>query len=149
MEADVRDYDLGYLLSPWVGEDKVVATVDRVIKTGLTAAGAVNASELAPRLAPLAYPIKKTLEHKSTTFTDAYLGAVRFRCSPDQLAALQEGWRRAAEMVRYLLIQETPVVPRPAVRRQVRPPAPPSGGADDTAREAIDKGIEDLLAPAI
>lgn len=165
-KEELTAYEIGYLLTPLVPEEQVAATVERVIVGALTAAGATVGVQTGPKLIPLAYRIKKMIDNRHQTFSEAYFGSIRFIASPEAGAAIGATLGRVPELVRSLLV----VIPAgetegQTARRQSREegsraePVTESAAIDEVAapvtapsaaeqREAIDKGIDDLLTPA-
>lgn len=152
--TETKTYELGYLLSPLVPAEQLTETATREVKQVLERAGAKIKTEIAPRSRTLAYPIKKTVEHKSSIFREAYFGAVRFTAPPEALTAVETGLKKSPLLVRFLIVTLppralAPAVPRRGARTEKTPPPPGGPGlSPKMTMEAIDKEIEQLLTPA-
>jgi ribosomal protein S6 len=148
-------YEIGYLLTPLTLEEAVGPTVDKLIKQAITAAGGTIKTEQMPASISLAYPLKKTVEHKSSVFNTAYFGAVVFTLPSDKIEALAAGWKKHQELIRFLLIVLPPVAIEPHKPPMRRAPATegetaPVGKKDKETKapvnpEVLDKEIDSLL----
>lgn len=150
------NYDLGYLLTPLLPEDQAVELVETQLKGAITARGGTIRNDGRPKMIALAYPIKKTIEHKTTTFRDAYFGHFYFDLTTEKIGEVEEILKHLPEMVRYLLLARGEA-PAPEVRPAPRPmttpvkssmPAPimpVAPSKKSMTREAMDKEIEGLL----
>src|SRR3989344_5221501 len=105
---EVKAYEVGYLLSPLVAADQLTETVEKEVKRWLEQAGATIGGEMLPRSGTLAYPIKKIVEHKGSTFREAYLGAIYFTCRPEKLALVETGLKKSVLILRSLVITLSP-----------------------------------------
>lgn len=127
---DQKTYELGYLLSPLVAGEALLETAEKEIKQVLTKAGAEIKKELPPRMRPLAYEIKKIVEHKGSTFREAYFGAVAFAASPSAIAEIEDKLKKSALVIRHLVI----VLPAAAFAAPARPRGvPPTEPTPETA----------------
>lgn len=105
---EIAHYELGYLLSPLVASDKLAETIESELKHWLAAAQAEISGELPAKLMPLAYPIKKVVEHKGSTFREAYFGAIYFSCRPELLENLETSLSKSSLLIRSLVIKLSP-----------------------------------------
>ncbi len=152
--AEIKDglqpYELAYLLSPLIAADKVVETIERLLKSALSGVEAEVEREELARMIPLAYPLKRVVENKSSTFREAYWGVIYFRAEPERAASLEANWRQAPELIRYLLLRRSPESLRWQARQSALAVAARANRIDqtetETATEAIDKEIEGMLA---
>lgn len=150
---DGRHYEIGYLLSPAVPETALEDTVSKLLVAPITvAAGEVEEQEL-PTLITLAYPIRKTVDHKTSVFTNAFFGHLRFIVEPLAIAQLASKFQDQPEILRFLIVERPPikvptvvgVVPKRNLEREavsageVKPPSL------DAA--ALDREIDQLLLP--
>lgn len=149
-------YEIGYLLTPLTTEEAVAPTIDKLIKQAIIAAGGAVKTEQVPVSTSLAYPLKKTVEHKSSTFTTAYFGAVIFTLPSDKIEALATGWKKHPELIRFLVVVLPPVavephkppVRRAAVTETAAAEAPVKKDKEGMTPEAMDKEIDSLLTQA-
>src|SRR6185369_2934003 len=101
-------------------------------KQVLTAAGAEIKKELPARLQPLAYQIKKTVEHKSSSFREAYFGAFAFAAEPAAMAAIDTKLKQSPLVIRHLLM----ILPARAFAAPAKPRVIPTPAAEPLAPEA-------------
>lgn len=150
-EKEPKIYEIGYLLSPLVAEEKLADTVNTVIRKVVEDAGGKITTETAPAMRALAYEVKKEVGSKISRFTDAYFGAIRFEARPSMIAAINEHLDRAELVIRFMTIIAPKDNPPRAPRRPATAPkakAAPVEGEDKTPMntEDIDKEIEGMLA---
>ncbi len=154
----VKTYELGYLVTPLLPEEKVLELVESKIKAQLTKIGAKLKEETGPKMMALAYPIRQVVEHKSSTFKESYFGSIRFELGSESIVSFTNDLKKIVELVRTLLI----ILPKDynkKVERRIPPPAAaksvlvPEGSVEAEAKpavmtdEAIDKEIDSLLTP--
>lgn len=145
-------YEIGYLLSPAVAEDQLGDTAAKLIIEPILQAAGVIVHEDKPSLISLAYPIRKTVEHRTMIFKTAYSGSIQFTAETDAVLGLLKGYRGTLEIVRFLLI-ERPSLPvrdplainRPETGEPVRADVKTEIKIDPAA---LDREIDQLLSPA-
>lgn len=156
-KQDAKKYELGYLLSPLVPTDQVEEKLNQEILSVISKAGGEVVSSQSPKMISLAYPIKKYVGNKKSTFKDAYFGCVNFVASGEAVAELSDALKNSEFLIRTLLI----VAPKVAVKKkEARAPEAkkvadePVASAEDSPvkkdvdQAEIDKEIEGLLAQA-
>lgn len=147
-KAALRVYELAYLLSPNVGEDKLGETVSR-IKSVLEKRGAFLISDEFPRFRQLAYTMIKPLGGRNEKFTSAYFGWIKFEIVPAAEADLKADFKQEGAIVRFLIVKterEAQPPPRAFVRREtVKREAAKTEGKGTMTEAEIDKTIEELL----
>ncbi len=79
-----RRYELGYLLVPILATAAVSGTVETLIRGTITKLGGEIIDGEEPKLIPIMYPIRKTVENKNLRFKEAYFASIRFLLAPDQ-----------------------------------------------------------------
>lgn len=143
-----RRYELGYLLVPIIATTAVVETVETLIRGTITKlSGAIIDGE-EPKLIPIMYPIRKTIDNKSLRFKEAYFASLRFTLAPEKVVELDQAFRASTLVLRFLIVETPAQVEEP--RRQ------PKEGNDITATEAgetvgmmsqaeMDREIDSLL----
>ena len=158
---DVREprrYEIGYLLSPIIAPENVSATVETLIRRTILAAGGQVIFDEAPKLIPLAYSIRQTVENKNLRFQEAYFSSLRFLVAPEKIAELDRTFRFSPPVLRFLIVELPTQVEEP--RRRVKEDAPPSEGSAGSSKGGgpagvemsqadMDREIEELLAPAL
>lgn len=145
---DQKTYELGYLLSPLVAAEAVAETVEKEIKKVLSTVKAQIKSEVVPKMRQLAYPIKKIVEHKGSTFAEAYFGAVVFVAEPSAVVEIEVKLKKSAVLIRHLLITLPPVaLLAPTPRRAPGTGEAPVGedGSAKMTEKAMDQEIDQLL----
>ncbi len=152
---DGRFYEIGYLLSPALAEDALEETVAKLLTTPITEAGGEIEEQEAATLITLAYPIRKTVDHKTSVFQTAFFGSTHFTVEPGALVTLTNQYRSRPEILRFLLVERPRAVVVPAAapsagHRNGEPvTTPASATAPATLDEAaLDREIDHLLSPA-
>ena len=149
-------YEVGYLLSPMVPEEDAVAKADEGVRMAIEQAPAVVTSAVHPKRRPLAYAVGKSVNHKRTSFREAYFGSFRFEAMSDALVNLKKSLDESDLVIRFIIVSvprraELPIVPRRAPVRRAATQSSDKVATPEKAQiseEEIDKEIEGLLAPA-
>src|ERR1043165_9866699 len=97
-----RVYELAYLISPTIGEDKIAESVSR-IKALLEKHGAFVLSDEFPRFRQLSYTLVKPIGGKNEKYASAYFGWVKFETEGKKLEELEADLARESHIVRFLL----------------------------------------------
>ena len=142
----VKAYEVAYLLTPLLPEERAAEVSQLLIADQLTAAGGRVISSDAPKMIPLAYPIKKVVEHKSSLFREAYFGWTRFEAPAEFAPALIENLKKAPEVVRSLVIALPKEALREVVKRPRRVPTAavtPEGESPVTGAVPLDEAVLD------
>ncbi|MDO8183715.1 MAG: 30S ribosomal protein S6 [bacterium] len=153
---ETKLYELGYLFSPLVPVEDVAVAISKSIKEVIEALGGKVVDGLDPKMNRLTYTISKSVEHRRTSYSEAYFGAIRFNLWPGSLASLEEKFKLDASILRYtiislpkdankIIIPKRPLLPRKRVLTRVDKPTEP---VTPMTEEAIDKEIEGLLTKA-
>ena len=147
-----RRYEIGYLLVPIIAAETVAQTVETLIRGAIIAAGGQILDGGEPKLVPLAYPIRKTIDNKNLRFREAYFASLRFNISPDQIAPLDQTLRSSPHLLRFLIVELPVQTEEP--RRRPRMSAPPSAErskeellpvGETMSQAEMDREIEGLL----
>lgn len=140
-----RSYELGCLLMPTAPAGEIAGLVEReIVQVIVAAAGEVLECSL-PRMIRLAYPVKKTIDHKSRQFAEAYFGFLRFRGLPSSVAAVGEKIRQSEWVIRHLITSRQAPVAAPAGRIFSDRPTVKNERGLSRSSEAIDREIEGML----
>lgn len=92
----MQDYELTYIVSPEVAEERVSAVIEKLNRLIADAQGEVE--EVNPwGRRKLAYPIKQ--------FRDGYYVTVRFKLVPRAAGGVERGLRLTEEVIRHLLVK--------------------------------------------
>ena len=92
----MRDYELIFILSPEVDEERVPATVERVSKLITDKGGAIEGVDHWGRRR-LAYPIRR--------FVEGNYVSTRLKLSPTKTTELEASLKLTEEIIRYLLVR--------------------------------------------
>lgn len=107
---EMKIYEIGYLLVPYLPVEEVAKTVEKSIKAKILASGGLPAqagevtSELDPVMTRLAYVITMVINNKHTKFSDGYFGALRFKATPAFVATFEKELAKDDMIIRSLLV---------------------------------------------
>lgn len=125
---DMKIYEIGYLLAPYLPVEEVAKNVESLIKSKIVSAGGEVTSEMNPTMTRLAYVITKVINNKHTKFSDGYFGALRCKLAPAEIVKLDKSLTKEELVIRHLIVtmpagSENIVVPRRsfAPRREDKP----------------------------
>lgn len=139
MENEQRIYEIGYLLSPLIPEEKIEEEIGSLRKIIENKKGLIM-SESRPKLQKLAYPIKGN--------ESAYFGWFRFNCHPETILEIKNSLEKE-KIIRFLLTQavkERLVLISPKKARGKKKAVPPEiKQRGEIKLEEIDKKLEELL----
>lgn len=155
---EFKTYELAYLLSPIVAPDQLEATVEKEVKAWLGKAGAEIKHEFPAQARSLAYPIKKVVEHKGSTFRNAYFGAIYFNSSAEAVVEVEANLKKSTLLIRYMILTLKPSALEALVTEPAKPETKPIGtlpvvdlstekSEKRMTKEAIDQEIDQLLTP--
>lgn len=154
----VRTYEISYLMSPALAEDKVGAVL-LPVKDLLASRNVSVIAEEAPKFRRLAYSIR--VKHSgvaSQVFDSAFFGWLRFDADSDTALAVKKLLESSAEVFRFLLLKPSPAAsyaPTPVrmfTRRAAQEPVAFEKRAADAeapkpavSDEELDRRIEELV----
>mgnify|MGYP001587481716 CR=1 FL=1 len=150
---DTRRYEIGYLLVPTIAAEAVAATIETLLRGTIAAGGGQILGGGEPKLMPLAYPIRKTIDNKNLRFREAYFASLRFNITPNRIAPLDQTFRLSPLLLRFLMVElpvqveESPRRPRtitPLPTEKVEEKLSPGIPMSQTE---MDREIEGLLLP--
>lgn len=141
---DVKAYELAYLLTPLIPEDKLQELYEEIFGAALKAGGGTITSDLPARMIDLAYTMVKSISNKRNKFDNAYFGVLRFEAYPEQVAIIKEMIDKRPEVIRYLIVTlpkdaDKLTAPRPVAARK-----PVEEVSIDEASEVEDETEDDL-----
>jgi len=100
-EKEIKMYEIGYLLNPFIAEEKkddeVVA-----IRSAIEGAKGLITDEGRPKMQKLAYEIKKPRTGK---FEDAYFGWIKFVSEPEIIIEIKKSLDKNTNIIRFLTIE--------------------------------------------
>ena len=98
-------YEVGYHILSSVAEELIPAEVEK-IKMYLAKEKAITISEEAPKLRPLAYPIKKAFGGSYKVFDKAYFGFIKFELGEDaDVRNIDLAMKKDESILRYIVIK--------------------------------------------
>lgn len=150
MDAEMKKYELAYLLSPGVAEEELFNWKEKLLKL-ITELGGTTKHTEEPKKRKLSYLVKKQ--------NNAYFGWFDFIFAPSLLPQLEKRLKGLDNLLRYLIVEweefalKTPylkTIPsrpsiafRPALpQREVKPPTQEVPKLD---LEELDKKLEEIL----
>lgn len=145
MEKERKMYEIGYLLSPLIPEEKLDEEISVLRKLIEDRQGFIM-NEGRARIQSLAYPVKG--------FDSAYFGWIKFAASPEVLPEIKISFDNPPtgedKIIRFLIIKTVKGAAAPrlmkkqVVRKKISPERPKEKSG--IKPEEIDKKIEELLA---
>ncbi len=144
-------YELAYLISSHVPEDKISEVVAR-IKGVFEKRGMFVVFEEFPRFRQLAYMLVKPLGGKNEKYANAYFGFMRFEAVAADVVELTAIFKKDLDIVRFLVVKSGPErksVVRPTTWRRdtIKRDSPKveAPKAQSMTDAEMDKTIEELL----
>jgi ribosomal protein S6 len=143
-------YEIGYLLTPLLPEEKATEVIETTVKGFIEQLGGTMTSQpLMPKIRPLAYAVAKMINNKRSIFKEAYFGALRFEGEGATAEAVKALLDKQPEIIRYLILK----IPKSALRVNPRRAEKPSreigeDGEVKMTEAEIDQEIEGLLTTA-
>lgn len=153
-KKETRVYEVGYLLTPHLPEEKVGETVTH-IKSILEKEGVFFIADEFPKLRVLAYTIEKPIAGKREKYQNAYFGWIKFEATGEAAVAIKKALSNERAIIRFLIIKTIREIPSAKfyVRREtlteekkpVKADAPASPKPVISEAE-LDKTIAELVA---
>lgn len=141
MEKEQKEYEVGYLLSPLIPEDKLDEEISLLRKEIEDKKGLI-VTEFRARMQRLAYPIKKV--------NTAYFGWIKFVLAPEDLVDVEAKFKKNNNILRYLITKAVKEMANPkAIKRTIKKAktAAVEKAEKGTIKEAeIDKKLEEILS---
>ena len=145
-QREPRRYELGYLLVPILATTAVSGTVETLIRGTITKLGGEIIDGEEPKLIPIMYPIRKTVENKNLRFKEAYFASIRFLLAPDQVTTLDQTLRFSPDVLRFLIIDKPAQVEEPPRREpKMDDNASTPASGEVMSQTEMDKEIDSLL----
>lgn len=153
----VRLYEISYLVSPALAEDKASSAL-LPLKDLLAGKNVVVSAEEAPRSRRLAYPIRTaSVGGKKQVFDSASFGWIRFEAEAETIGEAKKLLTSSSGIVRFLIVKANATEPRVFASRPLRyePTAAPvsekreeRGAAEPkvaVSEEELDRKIDELV----
>ena len=97
-------YELAYLILPSIGEDKV-GDVSAAIKKLIEKEGGEEIDGEEAFKQDLSYEMSKTVGASRYVVSDAYLGWIKFECSPENILVIKDAVEKMSEILRVLVVK--------------------------------------------
>lgn len=150
MDAEPKNYEVAYLISPEIAEDAVFGEAGKITSFIQDAHGMIGRIE-EPKKRKLAYPINE--------FRSAYFGWTTLTIAAEHLSEIEKRLNGEKSIIRYLVVERevrpvravrSPRLPRrapaPYLRQPVAPFVPQAPKEEDKAKlEELDKQLEEIL----
>lgn len=142
-------YEIGYLMNPFVAEDKIDEEV-ALLREAIESNGGLISADSRPQMRKLAYVIKITKPVKGT-FENALFGWLKFTAEADEIAKINEGFTKNTKIIRFLtIIAGKENGPTGTGIRRAKTAAPAKEKKEGKAAikpkpEEIDKRLEELV----
>lgn len=144
MDSDKKLYEVGYLLTPLIAEEKVGEEVN-ALRNSIESEGGFIASEEMPKMRKLAYEVSHSITGgKKKKYEDAYFGWMRYNVSPDKAEGINASFKKNPNVIRFLIINATVEQPKP-LRDESKRLAPKKDKKPAMSEQEIDKEIDQLV----
>lgn len=153
----LRLYEISYLVSPALAEDKAVVAL-LPLKDLLAGKNVVVSAEEAPKFRRLAYPIRTaSVGGKKQVFDSASFGWIRFEAETETIGKAKKLLASSPDIVRFLIIKADAPEPHAFTSRSLRhgePASPlfekPTTGSTVepklvVSEEELDRKIDELV----
>lgn len=151
-KADLKIYEVGFLLIPAIAEEKLPEEVSS-LKTAVEDRGGMFISEDFPKLRPLAYTMAKKIDNKNQKYSQAYFGWFKFELEPSKISEIKSAFQNNNNIIRFILVEtvreNTLYAHKLMVKKERQPRASrqiEESTATPVSQEEIDKGIDKLVA---
>ncbi len=145
MERETKIYEIGYLLSPFIPDEKINDEV-YVVRKIIEDRQCLITGEGRAKMQKLAYPIKKGPSEK---FESAYFGWIKFISSPDNLREIKERLEKTPNVIRFIVLEAPKEAankkPAAGAVKKKKPSKDETSIKTEVKPEEIDKRIEELI----
>ncbi len=146
MDREQKIYELGYLLTPLVPEEKVNEEIS-VLRGDIEKKKGLIIGEEIAKMRKLAYTIKKP---NAGSFDSVYFGWIKFVIGGEFLSGVRESLKKNAKIVRFLFLDITKEesikkIPAGRVIKRKKVIAKEAKPKEEIKTEEIDKKLEELL----
>lgn len=148
MEKDSKIYEIGYLLSPLIPEDKVNEEIS-VLRNLIEKNNGLITGEETARMRRLAYTLKKP---NAGSFDSAYFGWIKFMAGAEDFLETKKEFEKNERIIRFMALEsaQEKVVKKSTAdkiakkRRAAVKPAD-TGPKEEIKTEEVDKKLEELI----
>lgn len=145
MEKEPKTYEIGYLITPLMPEEKLDEEIS-VLRGFIEGNQGLITAEERAKMQKLSYEIEKPGMGR---FNSAYFGWIKFMASPSVLDEIKKSLDKDANVLRFLAVEseketaaQKPSAPRMARRKPAAAGAPEK---TEVKTEEIDKKLEELI----
>lgn len=142
MELDQKTYEIDYLLTPLLPENKVAEEVSALRKIIEESSGFIMSEDYA-KTQKLAYPVKQN--------NTAYLGRIKFYAKSEAVGKIKSSFENNAQAIRFLITESGKERSRQAPRKTRKTPKPALSATPIAQEkkpikpEEIDEKLEEML----
>ena len=133
-----RIYEIGYLLTPNIPEEKLGEEVSRM-KATLEKREAFVISDEFPKMRVLAYVIEKSAAGKNEKYQNAYFGHIKFETNPEVALLIKADFEADRNLIRFLMIKTVREVPVAKFSFSRRESAPDEKKGDKPAEKLVSR----------
>ncbi len=148
MEKDSKMYEIGYLLSPLIPEDKVNEEIS-VLRNLIEKNHGLIIGEETAMMRRLAYTLKKP---NAGSFDSAYFGWIKFMAGAEDFLEAKKEFGKNANIIRFLALELTrekavkkSTEDKIAKKRRVAIKPADTGPKEEIKTEEVDKKLEELI----
>ena len=144
MEKESKIYEVGYLLSPLIPEDKLDGEIS-VLRDAIEKKQGLIVNEEKARMQRLAYNIIKP---HAGNFESAWFGWIKFMANPEVLLEIKSHFDKNQNLIRFLIINSSKEdTTKRALRKTIgRKHFTAPEVKTEIKTEEVDKKLEELLA---
>lgn len=149
---NVKVYEIGFHVAPFVGEDNVSNEVEGVKALIEKIKGEVISEDF-PKLRPLAYPLSKVVKGSKKIFKECYFGWIKFEADAESIAVFTKAVEKMENIVRFLVIKtirENTLYTQKFIQKERMAGTPKKDDAKEEEKlpvneVEVDKAIEELV----
>ncbi len=108
----MRYYQLAFLLPPNLKKEEIAQAEQEILSLLEKEGGILDKKE---------DPLKRSLFYEIKKFREAYLGSVYFFMEPEKMKSFNEKLKMKKEILRYLIVTETPPKKVPIKKKVAKP----------------------------
>jgi len=143
MEKESKIYEIGYLLSPLIPEDKLDGEIS-ILREIIEKKQGLIVNEERARMQRLAYVIKRP---HIGSFESAYFGWIKFMANPEIISEIKSSFDKNNNLARFLITETLKEdtsrrAPRKIIRRK---PTTTPEIKTEIKTEEVDKKLEELV----
>ncbi len=146
MERESKIYEIGYLLTPLIAEEKLPEEIS-VLRNLIENKHGLIIKEEAAKPRRLAYEIKKP---NVGSFKNGYFGWIKFMIEPETVDELKKSIDKNSNIIRFVVLDITRdetvrKLPAEKIIKRKRPVVREAKPKEEIKTEEIDKKLEEIL----